>query len=156
MKPSIVARRLAYRLAHRLLRVWWFLRRPEIEGVKCVITDGDRVLLVRHTYGRREWDLPGGAIKRGESALAAARREIEEELGVRIERWRPLGALRASPYHSRDTLHCFQGELGGGALRLDEVELAAARWFARTELPRDLGRHARRIVALGAYSSPSQ
>ena len=40
------------------------------------------MLLVRHTYGPRAWDLPGGAIKRGEPPIDAARREMDEELGL--------------------------------------------------------------------------
>ena len=63
-------RRRAYRLAYALLCVYWFVRRPECHGVKCVLTDGALVLLVRHTYGPPLWDLPGGAIKSGGGAAA--------------------------------------------------------------------------------------
>src|SRR6516162_8210467 len=59
-------RRLAYRLAYRILQVVWFVWRPRMRGVKCLVTCRDRVLLVRHTYGSRAWDVPGGAMKRGE------------------------------------------------------------------------------------------
>jgi 8-oxo-dGTP pyrophosphatase MutT (NUDIX family) len=148
MKPTVVAGRIAYRVAHLLLRAIWFVTRPEIHGVKCVITDGDRLLLVRHTYGRREWDLPGGGIKRGESDADAARREMHEELGVDIAEWQWLGSIKASPYHSRDTLHCFQAELHDPTLTLQAIEIAAARWFSRAELPSGLGRSTRRVLAL--------
>ncbi len=148
MKPPVLVGRIAYRLAHRLLRVYWYFGRPEVDGVKCVITDREQVLLVRHTYGRREWDLPGGGMKRDELPPDAARREIEEELGVDIDAWRSLGAIKASAYHSRDTLHCFQAELRDPDLTIDKIELATARWFPRGGLPRDLGRHARKVLAL--------
>ena len=52
-----------------------------------------RVLLVRHTYGSRGWDLPGGSMKRGEAPVNAARREMHEELGVTIDDWRSLGLV---------------------------------------------------------------
>ncbi len=42
----VVLRRLAYRGAHRALRMWWFVRRPRTRGVKFVLHDGDRVLFV--------------------------------------------------------------------------------------------------------------
>lgn len=43
--------------------------------------DGERVLLVRKTYGNR-WDIPGGYINRGESPADACRREVHEEIGL--------------------------------------------------------------------------
>src|SRR6202011_3112819 len=52
-------------------------------GAAAVIFDRDnRVLLVRHSYGRRGWELPGGGRKRKESLQQAVVREVREELGV--------------------------------------------------------------------------
>jgi 8-oxo-dGTP pyrophosphatase MutT (NUDIX family) len=146
-------RRLGFRLAHRLLRLWWFVRRPQQHGVKCVLTDGDNVLLVRHTYGKREWDLPGGGIKRDEGAEDAARREIEEELGVRLDGWLDLGSLTSTEYHRHDTIYCFQAELNGKPLTIERGEIDTVQWFSRQRLPRDSGRYVRRIMAL-VGSSP--
>jgi 8-oxo-dGTP diphosphatase len=42
-----------------------------------------RVLLLATTY-RRTWEVPGGAVEPGESPLTAARREVHEELGLRV------------------------------------------------------------------------
>ena len=147
MRIPIPLRRLAYRGAHRVLRAYWFVRRPTIHGVKCVLTDRERVLLVRHTYGHRRWDLPGGSLKRGEPPAAAARREMEEELGVTIEHWRELGERPDRVYGRQDTLHCFQAELNRPPLTVDRGELAEVQWFARGELPPDLARWVRPILA---------
>jgi len=140
-------RRLAYRTAHRALRGYWFLRRPEVDGVKCVLTRGELILLVRHTYGRREWDLPGGAVKRGERPVDAAEREMSEELGVEIRNWVALGAVHARAYHRRDRLHCFQAELADPRLTVDGAELAAVRWFGAGELPADVSGHVPAVLA---------
>lgn len=46
-----------------------------------LFVDGDRVLLVRKTYGNR-WDIPGGYVDRDESPADACRRELLEELNL--------------------------------------------------------------------------
>jgi 8-oxo-dGTP pyrophosphatase MutT (NUDIX family) len=145
--PSALRRPL-YRCAYALLRVYWFLARPAVAGVKAVLTDGPLVLLVRHTYGPGSWDFPGGAIKRRELPVSAVRREMAEELGVTIEDWRALGEIKGRMNHRRDTLHCFRAELSGPALTPDAGELAAAQWFPSDQLPAKLGGYARQILEL--------
>src|SRR5437764_3115576 len=93
VQPPVAARRLAYRSAYRVLTVSWLIRRPAKSGVKCLLVNQERILLVRHTYGYRGWDLPGGAIKRHEAPLTAARREMHEELGVEADGWISLGTV---------------------------------------------------------------
>jgi 8-oxo-dGTP pyrophosphatase MutT (NUDIX family) len=140
-------RRLAYRGAHTVLRAYWYVRRPPVQGVKCVLTSREQILLVRHTYGRRDWDLPGGAIRRGEPPAAAARREMHEELGIEIDDWVPLGAVLAIAYHRRDKMHCFRAELDDPRLTIDRGELATVGWFHRAGLPPDLNEHVPSILA---------
>lgn len=137
---SVPLRRLGYRFAYRLLLVYWFVWRPHTHGVKCVIRQGDRVLLVRHTYGPREWELPGGSVRRGEPPLATAQREIREELGVQIDDWVSLGEVARALNRRRDTLYCFQAELRERSLELDPVEIARASWFEPDRLPTALAR----------------
>jgi 8-oxo-dGTP pyrophosphatase MutT (NUDIX family) len=139
MEIPVAIRRIFYRVAYRALRVFWFVRRPKQHGVKCVMTHDGRILLVRHTYGRRCWDLPGGAVKRHEPPATAARREMHEELGVRTSSWTDLGQVRGTVDRRRDTIHCFGAELATPQLTLDLGELAVASWFARSDLPDDLG-----------------
>jgi 8-oxo-dGTP diphosphatase len=59
-----------------------------IPGVSVLVIDAGRVLLVRRGRepNRGLWALPGGRIEPGESAEAAAVREVHEETGVAIER----------------------------------------------------------------------
>jgi 8-oxo-dGTP diphosphatase len=146
-------RRVGYKVAYAGLRVWWLLRRPSVSGVKCVLTHGEMVLLVRHTYGHPGWDLPGGSLKRGESAQSAASREISEELGVGIDDWAPIGQFSTRFDHRHEQLHCFRAEVEDPSLVLDRGELKAADWFARDRLPADLGRYVRPILEVMSQRS---
>lgn len=148
MPLSVRLRRSAYRLAFLVLRAWWLVRRPAVRAVKCVLTDGERVLLVRHTYRRAEWDLPGGALKRHEPPIRGARREIREELGLSLEELEPLGEVWTSIHRCRNTLHCFRAEVSAPALHLDYGELEAAAWFHRDQLPPNVSALLRPILDL--------
>jgi 8-oxo-dGTP pyrophosphatase MutT (NUDIX family) len=141
-------RRICYRVAHRLLRVYWFVVRPTTDGAKCLLTNGDQVLLVRHTYGEGEWDLPGGTIRRGEPPADAARREMHEELGVMIDDWTSLGRIDGRVHHHPNRLHCFHAELDHDTLVFDHGEIAAGCWFPRDRLPAGTGAYARQIIGL--------
>jgi 8-oxo-dGTP pyrophosphatase MutT (NUDIX family) len=120
----VALRRIGYRLASRILGLVWVLARVRRAGVKCVITDGDRVLLVRHSYGSRAWDLP---------APAVARREMTEELGIDIGAWRDLGTLRS--LRGRHHVRILAAEVSAPMLHPDPVELETAAWFDRDRLP---------------------
>jgi 8-oxo-dGTP pyrophosphatase MutT (NUDIX family) len=111
------------------------------------------VLLVRHTYGPQDWELPGGSLKRGEAPEAGAAREVREELGLRLSQLKPLGQVAGRVDFRRDVLYCFAAEVGTPALTLDQGEIAAARWFAWNQLPPDLGRYSRAILDQAARSS---
>jgi 8-oxo-dGTP pyrophosphatase MutT (NUDIX family) len=132
---SVTIQRLGYRVAYRILQVFWVVTRPSQRGVKCLLWHRGRVLLVRHTYGSRGWDLPGGMVKHGEDPERTARREMHEELGVAPPRWTDLGSVHASLEHRQDTIHIFGAELATPALTIDRAELDVAQWFAPGELP---------------------
>jgi 8-oxo-dGTP pyrophosphatase MutT (NUDIX family) len=143
---ALRVRRAGYRLAYRILTLWWFLGRPRIVGVKCLLTRRGDVLLVRHTYGPAVWDLPGGGVKRGELPVQAAHREMAEELGIDGAQWRDAGTIRGRQSFRRDTVHCFCAELDSQTLSPNRAELAETRWFARDDLPGRLGIYAAPVL----------
>jgi ADP-ribose pyrophosphatase YjhB (NUDIX family) len=72
---------LAYVCAYRMMRVYWRLRRPATHGALVALWNGGEVLLVRNSYVPY-YCLPGGYVRRGESAEEAALRELREEVRV--------------------------------------------------------------------------
>jgi len=66
-----------------------------------------RVLLerqYRHAAQDYLWELPAGRIDRGETELAAAKRELLEETGYRAQRWQRIFRFYASPGFVDETM----------------------------------------------------
>jgi 8-oxo-dGTP diphosphatase len=64
-----------------MMRTYWMLRHPSTHGALVAIWNGGEVLLVRNSYVPY-YGLPGGYVRGGETANAAALRELLEEVGL--------------------------------------------------------------------------
>jgi len=146
--PTVLQRKLVTRLRLKLARPYFRWSRGMTLGARVMVIDGDsRFLLVRHTY-QPGWILPGGGVERGESALAAACREVEEEAAII-----PTGPLKVHGFFSnhRD----FPGDhLVVYVLREFErrtfrpsIEIADAQFFNHEALPANTTAGSRRRIA---------
>ena len=89
---------------------------------------------MKHGYGERNWELPGGRGEAGESVEETARREAREEVGIELEDIRLTGVYWEP---SADAHHFVFRALAVGRPRVaDENEIAEVRWFSRDALPR--------------------
>lgn len=93
-------------------------------GAVCALEHDGRLLMLRQPH-RRGWSLPGGLLNRGESADAAVRRELMEEIGVRVEVGLPLASTVVPGPRRIDMLYRVRVErppqvrLGGEAVSCD-------------------------------------
>lgn len=105
------------------------------EPVHCagaVVRDGaGRLLLVRRANppAQGSWTLPGGRLEAGETAAAAAAREVREETGLEVE----VGALLATVPVLGYVVHDFAAIVTGGTLRAGD-DAADVRWVHLDEL----------------------
>ncbi|SDS50629.1 ADP-ribose pyrophosphatase YjhB, NUDIX family [Paenibacillaceae bacterium GAS479] len=73
-------------------------------GAAAVILDSEgRILLVKHSYGKNNWELPGGKSEEKESAQDTAKREVLEEVGLTVE----VGQLTGIYYDPGYDMHHF-------------------------------------------------
>lgn len=49
-----------------------------------ILNERGEVLLVKHTYGKCNWEIPGGRGEEGESPVDTAIREVREETGLLV------------------------------------------------------------------------
>jgi 8-oxo-dGTP pyrophosphatase MutT (NUDIX family) len=144
-------RTTVFQIAARFLR-------PMTLGARIVVFDDQgRICLIRHTY-TPGWHLPGGGVERGESCLAAAAKEVCEEVGLLI----PAQDLKLASIHSNfsnmpgDHVTIFHAKPGTqmwpSVPTNNAHEIAECGWFAPDALPEGttLGTRSRVAEALGA------
>lgn len=105
-------------------------------GVIVAVTDGNRLLLTKYANrpGTVNYALVAGFTEIGETLEETVRREVMEEVGLRVKNIR---YYKSQPWSFSSTLLCgFCCEVDGSReVRLDTEELAVAEWFEREDIP---------------------
>lgn len=117
--------------------------RTDVAVIMSVVDADDRLLLARGAgWGTGRFSVLAGFLEPGESLAAAVAREVHEEVGLQVHDVEYLGD---QPWPFPNSLMVgFTARAEGSELRLQESEIAEARWFTREEY--------REIVAAGRLS----
>lgn len=108
---------------------------PKIAPVVIVaVTDGDRLLLTRYNSGYTRYALVAGFVEIGETLEDAVRREVMEEVGLKVKNIR---YCMSQPWaFSGSLLAGFVCDVDGDtAVTVDHSELSEAVWLHRSEIP---------------------
>ncbi len=124
-------------------RLYWRALQPTTLGSRCIVAMNGAVLLVRHTY-ERWWYLPGGGVRRGESFIAAAQREVLEETGLSVAELQLLHIYHNRGEGKSDHVALFVTHMFHGMPHVASPEIAAVDFFPTHELPADTSPATRR------------
>lgn len=138
------------RLRGRLLHAWFLMRRPMTLGVRAVVHDeaAGTVFLIRHTYVPG-WQLPGGGVEAGETALLALARELSEEGNIELSSPPALQSIHFNRRASRRdhvALYLATG-FRQAAPKQPDAEIAEAGFFPLDALPEGTTPATRRRLA---------
>jgi ADP-ribose pyrophosphatase len=109
-------------------------------AVMMAVDEKERVLLVKQFRlpAKRElWELPAGRLDPGETALQAAKRELQEETGYKAKKWVKLASFWATPGYVDEKMNLFLAQdLTAGEQNLMDDERIEIEWFTRKDLGR--------------------
>jgi 8-oxo-dGTP diphosphatase len=133
LRATLVDRsfQLAYKLAYRMMRAYWGVRRPSTHGALVTLWHEGQVLLVQNSYVPYR-SLPGGYVGRNETGPEAAVRELREEIGISasIDQLEKVFDEVKDWEGKRDHVEIFALELEHRPeIRIDNREVVAADWF---------------------------
>lgn len=132
--PSVpdYAFQAAFKVAHRMLRAFWLVRRPYTRGALVAVWHQGEVLIVKNSY-RRHFTLPGGYIRSHETPAEAGARELSEECGIYVQPENIKEVYqRIHPFEFReDDVTIGEIEIAERPpIRIDHREVVDARFFS--------------------------
>ena len=114
------------------------------------------VLLVKHSYGRLNWELPGGGSEAGESVAETAVREVREETGLSVAAERLTGIYFDAGVDFHHFVFVCRQTHASQEPQPDGVEITDCGYWPPDALPRPLSDFTeRRIQDAQAGVSPA-
>jgi len=121
--------------------------RGGVQGVRIILVDDRRIVLVAHWYAPWVWTLPGGGVNAKESPEDAALREAREETGFTVKSIAGEIGTYTGQWGSGDRLRVYYtGDFEGSLALKPNVEIMARSWFDIDHLPDEISPANRRRV----------
>ena len=123
---------LAYKVAYRMMRFYWGLRRPATHGALVTLWNEGQLLLIQNSYVSYR-SLPGGYVGRFETGAEAAVRELREEIGIvaSTDQLKKVYDEVKDWEGKRDHVEVFRLELGSRpVIQIDHREVVSAGWYS--------------------------
>src|SRR3989338_6857264 len=134
------------------VRYWTSLSTNPIQGVRIILVEGRRVLLVSHWYAPWTWTLPCGGVDKNESPEDAAIREVREETGFIVKSIAGEIGTYTGQWGKWDTQRVYYtGDFEGSLALKPNLEIMARSWFDIDHLPDEISPANRRRIE--AYRS---
>ncbi len=137
-----------------IIRYWigMALGPKEIAGVRLIIVQERKVVLVSHWYAPWAWTLPGGGVDRNETPENAAMREAKEETGFDVKSLAGEIGTYTGSMGKRDKVRVYYtGDFEGSLALRPNFEIMARSWFDIDTLPEEISPANRRRIE--AYKS---
>lgn len=109
-----------------------------IGAASIILNDEQKILLVRHSYGRLNWDLPGGKAEDMESAEETAKREVNEEIGLNVSIDRLTGVYYDPQYDMHHFVFSAKNENADQEPKPSSPEILECGYFSINELPKPM------------------
>ncbi len=116
-------------------------------GARAAVIDGDRILLVHHTYVKG-WQLPGGGVERGQTFESTMRNELMEEAGFEAGKNVELHGIFLNNFISKRDHVALYVVREFTKVREFEAnrEIAEIGWFRHDQLPDNMAYGARERI----------
>jgi len=112
-------------------------------GIGVVILKDNKILLGKRNegneLGENSWNCPGGKLEFGENIIDAAKREVEEETGIKVNEIKLTSVSNDIAYGNHFvTLGFVCKDFEGQPKVMEPNKITEWKWFSINELPKPL------------------
>lgn len=115
-----------------------------VTAAAIILNNEGQVLLLKHTFRPGSgWGLPGGFLQAGEQPELALRRELQEEVGLRLE---DVELYTVRVFKRPNQLEIVFRSNTGGEAKSRSMEITKIGWFSLESLPDGLPKDQRELI----------
>lgn len=132
------------KIIHKIYSTFWKIFKPQTVGIRAILVENGKVLLVKHTY-QNSWYLPGGGLKNNETFEQGIKRELHEELGITVENLKLHGVYNNFFEGKSDSIIVFSSTHFSQPNKKDK-EIEQYNFFEISNLPQNISPGTRKRI----------